>query len=63
MVLVFADGRYTERINAGCLLMGQSVFMIEVSKEVKGEHPLQILQEFLEECMMVSSTVDLVRKL
>jgi len=24
---------------------------------------LQILQEFLEECMMVSSTVDLVRKL
>ena len=35
----FADGRYTERINAGCLLMGQSVFMIEVSKEVKGEHP------------------------
>ena len=39
VVLVFADGRYTERINAGCLLMGQSVFMIEVSKEVKGEHP------------------------
>ena len=39
MVLVFADGRYTERINTGCLLMGQSVFMIEVSKEVKGEHP------------------------
>ncbi|GAB6127822.1 hypothetical protein JCM17204_04130 [Blautia stercoris] len=39
MVLVFADERYTERINVGCLLMGQSVFMIEVSKEVKGEHP------------------------
>ena len=39
VVLVFADGRYTERINTGCLLMGQSVFMIEVSKEVKGEHP------------------------
>ena len=35
------DGKskYTERINTGCLLMGQSVFMIEVSKEVKGEHP------------------------
>ncbi len=40
MVLVFADGRYTERINTGCLLMGQSVFMIEVSKEVKGGTPL-----------------------
>ena len=39
VVLVFADGRYTERINVGCLLMGQSVFIIEVSKEVKGEHP------------------------
>ena len=39
VVLVFTDGRYTERINAGCLLIGQSVFMIEVSKEVKGEHP------------------------
>lgn len=39
MVLVFADGRYTERIKAGCLMVGQSVFMIEVSKEVKGEHP------------------------
>ena len=32
MVLVFADGRYTERIKAGCLMIGQSVFMIEVSK-------------------------------
>lgn len=40
MVLVFADGRYTERIKAGCLMAGQSVFMIEVSKEVKGEAPL-----------------------
>ena len=35
VVLVFADGRYTERIKKDCLLMGQSVFMIEVSKEVK----------------------------
>ena len=40
MVLVFADGRYTERINAGCLLMGQSVFMIEVSKGGQGGTPL-----------------------
>ena len=39
VVLVFADGRYTERIKTDCLLMGQSVFMIEVSKEVRGEHP------------------------
>ena len=39
MVLVFADGRYTERIKAGCLIGGQSVFMMEVSKEVKGELP------------------------
>lgn len=38
MVLVFADGRYTERIKAGCLMVGQSVFMIEVSKEGQGEH-------------------------
>lgn len=40
MVLVFADGRYTERVKTDCLLMGQSVFVIEVSKEVKGETPL-----------------------
>ena len=39
MVLVFASGRNTERIKIGCLLMGQSDFMREVSKEVKGEHP------------------------
>ena len=39
VVLVFADGRYTERIKAGCLMGGQSVFMIEVSKEVKGKLP------------------------
>ena len=36
MVLVFADGRYTERINAGCLMGGQSVFMMEVSKGGQG---------------------------
>lgn len=40
MVLVFADGRYTERINAGCLMAGQSVFMMEVSKGGQGGTPL-----------------------
>ena len=40
MVLVFADGRYTERIKAGCLMAGQSVFMIEVSKGGQGGTPL-----------------------
>ena len=40
MVLVFADGRYTERINAGCLMGGQSVFMIELSNGGKGVTPL-----------------------
>ena len=39
LVLVFADERYTERIKTECLSVGQSVFVIEVSKEVKGEHP------------------------
>lgn len=39
VVLVFADGRYTERIKAGCLMAGQSVFMMEVSKGGQGEHP------------------------
>ena len=36
MVLVFADERYTERIKEGCLMVGQSVFMIEVFKGGKG---------------------------
>lgn len=40
MVLVFADERYTERIKAGCLMIGQSVFMIEVSKGGQGGTPL-----------------------
>ncbi len=40
MVLVFADGRYTERIKAGCLMIGQPVFMIEVSKGGQGGTPL-----------------------
>ncbi len=40
MVLVFADGRYTERIKTDCLLMGQSDFMIEVSKGGQGGTPL-----------------------
>ena len=41
MVLVFADGRYTERINAGCLMGGQSVFMMEVSKGGQGGSPVR----------------------
>ena len=40
VVLVFADGRYTERIKAGCLMGGQSVFMMEVSKGGQGGTPL-----------------------
>ena len=40
VVLVFADGRYTERIKAGCLMAGQSVFMMEVSKGGQGGTPL-----------------------
>ncbi len=40
VVLVFADRRYAERINAGCLMGGQSVFMIEVSKGGQGGTPL-----------------------
>lgn len=38
--MVFADERYTERIKTECLSVGQSVFVIEVSKEVKGGTPL-----------------------
>ena len=40
MVLVFADGRYTERIKASCPLIRQSAFMIEVSKGGQGGTPL-----------------------
>ena len=36
VVLVFADGRYTERIKKDCLLMGQSVFMIEYQRRSRG---------------------------
>ena len=40
MVLVFADGRYTERIKAGWLMVGLPVFMIEESKGGQGVTPL-----------------------
>ena len=36
---------------------------IQLAPRSARKRALQILQEFLEECMMVSSTVDLVRKL
>ena len=40
MVLVFAVGLYTERINAGCLMAVQSFFIIVLSTGGNGVTPL-----------------------
>ena len=42
---------------------GKAPIWIQQVPRSARKRALQILQEFLEECMMVSSTVDLVRKL
>ena len=54
--------RCSFEVAANDLGMGSTIW-IQLAPRSARKRALQILQEFLEECMMVSSTVDLVRKL